>query len=98
MQAKEEGRKMHRMKVMLRQFVAYVFYLWLLMVIVYVNFQYSTYLLTRHLENSFVHTENNGYVTFNNISRYFLRLKHQSRLQQTSDFATSFPIFDKNKV
>ena len=69
MQAKEEGHKMHRMKVMLRQFVAYVFYLWLLMVIVYVNFQYSTYLLTKHVENNFVNTDSNGYVSFNNISR-----------------------------
>ena len=28
----------------------------------------------------------------------FWPLKHQSRLQQTTNFETSFPIFDKNKV
>ena len=70
MQAKEEGQKMHRMKVMVRQFIAYIFYLWLLMVIVYVNFPYDTYLLTKHVENSFVHGDDtNGSVVFNNISR-----------------------------
>jgi len=41
------------MKVMIRQFIAYIFYLFLLIVIVNVHFRYDSYLLTKHLEHDF---------------------------------------------
>ncbi|XP_060598141.1 polycystin-1-like isoform X3 [Ruditapes philippinarum] len=68
LQAKEEGRKIHRMNVMIRQFIAYVFYLWLIMVLVYVNFQYDTYLMTKHVENDFIAPTTNDHLNFTNIT------------------------------
>ncbi|KAH3864143.1 hypothetical protein DPMN_027157 [Dreissena polymorpha] len=51
--AKEEGRRIHRMNIMIRQFVAYVFYLWLMMAIVYIHFSYNSYLMTKQVECDF---------------------------------------------
>ena len=68
LQAKEEGRKIHRMNVMIRQFIAYIFYLWLIMVIVYVNFRYDTYLMTKHVENDFIAPTTSNHINFTNIT------------------------------
>ncbi|XP_052761742.1 polycystin-1-like isoform X2 [Mya arenaria] len=67
LQAKEEGRKVHRMNVLIRQFIAYVFYLWLLMVIVYVHFKYDSFLLTKHVENDFFVPKTSSGRNFTNL-------------------------------
>ena len=53
LQAREEGQKIHRMHVLIRQFIAYVFYLWLLMCIVYIHFRYDAFLMNKHVERDF---------------------------------------------
>ncbi|XP_052069619.1 polycystin-1-like isoform X1 [Mytilus californianus] len=52
--AKEEGHKILRMRLMLRQFTAYIFYLWLVMTLCYVNFSYDTYLFKTSVDNSII--------------------------------------------
>ncbi|KAK3612214.1 hypothetical protein CHS0354_039486 [Potamilus streckersoni] len=68
LQAKEEGRKVCRMKVMVRQFFAYMFYLWLLLVITYVHLKYDGYLQTKSIEYDFITATTPDYVSFRNIS------------------------------
>jgi len=67
--AKEEGQKIRRMRVMLRQFIAYVFYLWLLMTLCYVNFSHDTYLFKSSIDDTFLQTTiNSADKSFINIS------------------------------
>ncbi|XP_033754437.1 LOW QUALITY PROTEIN: polycystin-1-like [Pecten maximus] len=68
--AREEGQKVQRMRLMLRQFVAYMFYLWLLMVLCYVNFNSSQYYFTYSTENQFIRTtvSNNDSFSFQNMT------------------------------
>ncbi|XP_069125629.1 polycystin-1-like [Argopecten irradians] len=67
--AREEGQKVRRMRLMLRQFVAYMFYLWLLMVLCYVNFNSSQFYFTYSTENQFVrNTVSNNTYSFQNMT------------------------------
>ncbi|OWF55928.1 Polycystin-1 [Mizuhopecten yessoensis] len=67
--AKEEGQKVQRMRLMLRQFVAYMFYLWLLMVLCYINFNSSQYYFTYSTENQFIRTTvSNETYSFQNMT------------------------------
>ncbi|XP_060076676.1 polycystin-1-like [Ylistrum balloti] len=67
--AREEGQKVQRMRLMLRQFVAYMFYLWLLMVLCYVNFSSSQYYFTYSTENHFIKTTvSNDTYSFQNMT------------------------------
>ncbi|KAL3876004.1 hypothetical protein ACJMK2_033893 [Sinanodonta woodiana] len=68
LQAKEEGRKVCRMKVMIRQFFAYIFYLCLLLVITFVHLKYDGYLQTKSIEYDFIAATTPDYISFRNIS------------------------------
>ena len=71
LKAKEDGIKIQRLRLMLRQFVAYMFYLLLVMALCYTNFTQHTYNMSQAVERSFVTpTMPNSNKSFKNISRY----------------------------
>ncbi|KAJ8318729.1 hypothetical protein KUTeg_003820 [Tegillarca granosa] len=67
--AREDGLRIQRMRLLLRQFIAYFFYLWLLMVICYVNFSYDTFVFSKHIETQYTKTVVNNKFNFDNMSK-----------------------------
>ncbi|XP_062602087.1 polycystin-1-like isoform X2 [Saccostrea cucullata] len=69
LKAKEDGMKIQRLRLMLRQFVAYMFYLLLVMALCYTNFSHHTYTMSQAVEESFIRTNiPNSNKAFQNIS------------------------------
>lgn len=73
--AKEEGHKILRMRLMLRQFTAYIFYLWLVMTLCYVNFSYDTYLFKTSVDTSIIQPTTPGteksFVNMSNVDDFW---------------------------
>lgn len=65
----EEGQKLVRMSLMIRQFMAYIFYLVIIMAICYFNYSYDTFLFNKHLENNLLGNNRDGAMDFHSIKR-----------------------------
>ncbi|KAL5018772.1 hypothetical protein ScPMuIL_004494 [Solemya velum] len=68
--AMEEGQKLVRMNLIVRQFIAYIFYLVIVMAICYLNYSYETFLFNKHLENNLLGNNRGGAIDFHSIKSF----------------------------
>ncbi len=67
LQAREEGRRVSRLHVIMRQFVAYVLFLWVVLALNYTTHNNKAYNLTTAIRQDFIVPHNQSHLT--NIHR-----------------------------